>query len=348
MRGGLIVLRLMVLSLLVALLNSCEHRLLTDPAETHYVRVYLDEQIKNITCGIYDPAYEVPEWEAPVNLRAVLADPQTGEVVSERILRGSGKDERGKYIDGYIAAPSGTYDFLVYEVGTFVTKIANPYVFHDMYAYTNPIYDEAYRFIPAAASRAEPECRIVQQPDHLFREVCRQVVVSDTGQIDTLYNSVGEHFEASSMVLSYFLKVNIAGVEWVTSAAALMNGMAGSSMMGEKGAVVESDPVDLFFKTQQADRKRRSGLSSAVLYSTFNTFGKIPGGSTTLRIELMKTDGSSQVEEFDLTEMFDTPMVKDNQWIILEREIVATKPEGTGGMKPGVEGWNEIDADVPM
>ena len=38
----------------LAFITSCEHRELTDPTDIHYVRVYLDEQIKNVTYGFYD------------------------------------------------------------------------------------------------------------------------------------------------------------------------------------------------------------------------------------------------------------------------------------------------------
>ena len=37
-----------------AVLSSCEHRVLTDPTNVHYVRVYLDENIKNVTYGFYN------------------------------------------------------------------------------------------------------------------------------------------------------------------------------------------------------------------------------------------------------------------------------------------------------
>ena len=42
-------------------------------------------------------------------------------------------------------------------------------------------------------------------------------------------------------------------------------------------------------------------------------------------------------------------MALENQWILLDKEINITKPiGGTGGMDPGVEGWNEKEADLFM
>lgn len=324
----------MALCVVLLGLASCEHRILTDPRDNHYIRVYLDEEIKNVTCGFYNPDYDRPAYDSPVNLRAALADPESGEIVSERILRGNGEDERGRYIDGYIAAPAGTYSLLIHGVGSATTRIGEMHDFYDMYAYTDPM--------------GEDSCRM--QPEHLFREVCGQVTVRNSTQTDTLRNSQGDHFTACSMVLSYFMQVRIKGIEWVNSAAVLMSGMAGSAHMHKPDGMVESDPVDLFFMTKCADRKksRDSDVSTAVLYATFNTFGKIEDRSTTMTIEFLKTDGTSHTEVFCLDEMFETSLVRDNRWILLEREITITRPEGTGGLRPGVDEWKDKEADVAM
>lgn len=318
---------------LMSVLASCEHRILTDPKDNHYIRVYLDEEIRNVTCGIYNEAYDRPEYRPPINLRAALADPQTGEVLMEYILRGNGQDEGGRYIDGYIAAPVGRYSLVIHEVGLPSTKIRNMYDYSSMHAYTDPADGVAMR-----------------EPDHMFYDMCDVVNVRYSQHVDTLYNDKGEHFRAGSIALSYFLQLKIKGISWATSASARMSGMAGSSMMNRHGGMVETDPVQVFFQMKAADVMRNTGpeASTAVLYATFNTFGKIYGQNTTLSLDFLKTDGSYQTEEIDITDMFDTPTVKEKQWILIEREIEITKPDGTGGMRPGVDGWKDEISDVPM
>ena len=49
---------LAILFLFIPFFSSCEHRELSDPNTGHYLRVYLDEEIKNVTCGFYDEAGE--------------------------------------------------------------------------------------------------------------------------------------------------------------------------------------------------------------------------------------------------------------------------------------------------
>lgn len=126
---------------LMLLFTACEHRELSDPNTGHYLRIYLDENIKNVTCGFYDESLKHPEYKRPHVMRVVLADPASGRVVSERFFQSQGEDERGYYIDGHIGAEAGTYNLLVYNFGSAVTHIRNEQSYFDMQAYTNPVRD---------------------------------------------------------------------------------------------------------------------------------------------------------------------------------------------------------------
>jgi hypothetical protein len=46
--------------------------------------------------------------------------------------------------------------------------------------------------------------------------------------------------------------------------------------------------------------------------------------------------------------MFDTPMVQDKQWIIIDKVIEITPPEGEtgGGLQPGVGDWNQHEGSI--
>ena len=69
-------------------------------SNTHYVRVYVNESIQNVTTGFYNEGYTRPEYKSPDVLRVFLADPQTGRVKAERFLRNNDRDENGLYYDG--------------------------------------------------------------------------------------------------------------------------------------------------------------------------------------------------------------------------------------------------------
>lgn len=340
---------ILLLSLLCAF-ASCEHRPLTDPDSGHYVRVYLDEQIKNVTCGFYNDSLEKPAYKRPSNLRAILTDPSSGRIISERILRNHGEDDRGHYIDGYMAAPKGTYNFMVYELGTPVTLIRESENFYEMQAYTNPINDNYLQYLPSTKIGIDNN-KIVNKPDHLFHDVCKGVSIINHN--DTIWNSKHDYFTGKSLVKSYYIQIKIKGIEWITSAASLISGVAGSVYMRERDELCTSDSVHIFFGMNYMGKRAvpDENTSSATLYATFNTFGKIPNIQTmyTLSFEFTRSDGSTQVEKIDITELFDTETVIENQWILLEQEIIIDPPADAkpeGGLKPGVEEWIDIDATV--
>jgi hypothetical protein len=114
----------------------------------------------------------------------------------------------------------------------------------------------------------------------------------------------------------------------------------------------EDDPINLYFSMLYNGNKKRSasGDSAEILYATFTTFGKIPDltSELTLNFEFSKSDGSSQVEIIDITEVFKTTLAIENQWLLLDKEISISKPIGSGGIDPGVGGWKDEEADLPM
>lgn len=336
---------------IASLLMSCEHRPLDEPKNARYIRVYIDEDIKNVTCGIYNEAYERPEYVRPRAMRVVAADPNTGKVVSERYIQEQGTDEHGYYMHGYISLPPGTYNMLVYSYGSAYTLISNPYSYYAMAAYTSPVSEYYNQYMPSISQTKGPE-GIRQQPDHIFHEVVEGVTTQVSPTVDTLRHADGSYYKAHSMVKSYYIQLKVKGIEWATSAISVLSGMAGSSLMHSHEGMVETDNTNVLFSMKQASRYRSTddGSSSAVLYTTFHTFGKLPDHQNMLAVsfEFMKRDGTSQVEEIDITDMFSTPMVRDNQWILIEKEIELLPPAdgSSGGMTPGVDDWDDIESGI--
>jgi hypothetical protein len=162
----------------------------------------------------------------------------------------------------------------------------------------------------------------------------------------------GDFFTARSIAKSYYLQLKITGVEWVKSAAAVLSGLSGSSLLCKEEGIIETDPVNLYFSMLYKGNKKRSsnGDQAEILHATFTTFGKIPDMTSelTLNFEFVKSDGSSQIETIDITEVFKTPLAIENQWLLLDKEIIISKPIGGGGMDPGVDGWKDEEADLPM
>ena len=339
-------------SLFIFLLSACEHRELVDSNTGHYLRIYVDEEIKNVTCGFYDESLEHPEYKRPYVMRVVLADPESGRIVSERYFQNRGEDERGYYIDGHISAEHGTYNLLVYSFGSAVTHIRDEQDYNNMQAYTNPISDYYLQYMPTSRQEVD-EKNILCEPEHLFHAVGEPIVIPKSLKVDTLKTASGDWFEAHSVVKSYYLQVRIKGFQWVTSAVSMLSGMAGSTVLHNHDGMVKDNPVHLFFTMNYTGKEamRDGSGTTATLYTTYSTFGKIPDMTSTLTLnfEFMKKGGSSQVEKLDITPEFEKPLARNQQWILLEHEIVITPPEGAaGGMTPSVDMWGDVEADIQI
>ena len=332
-------------------LLSCEHRPLEDPYNVHYLRIYIDEQVRNVTYGFYDESRVKPEYLRPRVLRVVLTDPATDQVVTERYLQTYGEDERGYYVDGYIVADAGRYNMMVYNFGTERTKIRRENSFHQMQAYTQPVSESYYQYFPTMQEAIEKQ-QIRYCPDHLYLATGEPLIVNNNSLVDTLYNQQGNFFTAQSAVKSYYLQFRIKGFEYVTTAVSLLSGVAGSTTLSTR-ELDASDPVNVFFDMDYAEVEiARDGESkTAILYATFNTFGKLPDEENiyTMNFEFTRTDGTTQVESIDITDMFDDPIVKEKQWILIDKEIEITPTTGDGGgLKPGVGNWEDEWCDIEL
>lgn len=74
---------IVLLCVSAAIWSGCERRPLVDPGSGHYVRVYVDTEVQNYTCGFYDREGQRvhPRYQAPEVMRVMLCDRTTGRQV---------------------------------------------------------------------------------------------------------------------------------------------------------------------------------------------------------------------------------------------------------------------------
>lgn len=343
--------RLMLILFAVILAVSCERRPLVDLSNTHYVRIYIDEHLKNVTTGFYNESNDRPEYKSPAIMRIALTDPETGNVRAERYLRNTGEDERGRWYDGYIVAEPGMYNVMAYNFDTESTIVSGTNSHYDAMAYTNSIASHLYSKIPSRVKSPVENEKIVYDPDHLFVVDCGDIYVPYVEQIDSLQTQDGDWFHGESIVQSYYLQVRIKGMQYVSSSVALLNGMAGSAMLHGRRKN-EDHEVTIYFDMNGSSSSETAD-SVAVLYATFNTFGRIDGMGNQLEItfDFLTTNGSHYSEVLDITDVFETPEAIQNQWILIDKVIEVPKPEngsasGGGGFQPNVGEWEDINTDI--
>lgn len=338
--------RLILCLFVVAACAGCKRRPLVDLENVHYLRVYLDEELLNVTTGFYDASLEHPDYDTPEILRAVLCDPATDRVTAETYLRNSGSDARGNYLDGYITAYPGDYNLLVYNYDTETTQIRDAQTYRAAEAYTGEI-DSYLRSQLYSRSGATDE-RIVYDPDHLFAARRTSLNIPYRTHVDTLRTEAGDYFTARSIVKTYYLQIRVKNAQYLSSTVALLTGLAGSKRLSDESCRSD-DPVTVYFGMRQAD-VRRDGAETAVIYATFSTFDKLPDRDNSLEIsfELATTYGVTYTASLDITDKFSEPDAVEHQWILIDRTIEIPEPgdPSGGGFSPGVDDWNDIGSDI--
>ena len=352
--------RFMNILLALAVLVACERRPLVDISNTHYVRVYINEEIRNVTHGFYNEEYARIPYESPDILRVILSDPETGNVKAERFLRDVGHDEKGTYYEGYIISDPGHYVLTAYNFDTETTVMSSVNNHNEAKATTNEIASHLRTKIPSRASKSpssgksENIEKIVYDPDHLFVAHCKDVYIPYADELDTLRTPEGKHFSAETLVKSYYLQVRVKGMEYASSSVGLLTGMSGSSWVDGRG-MDNNDNVTLYFELLEGENPAAGMVKSddegyATIYTTFSTFGKIPDAENELEItfDFITTYGKPYSATFDITGLFSTQEAMESQWLLLEHTIEIPEPpkiEG-GGFKPSVDDWKDVETDI--
>lgn len=329
--------------------SSCQFRPLEEMSNTHYLRVYLDEDMRNLTEGFYNESYQRPAYSTPQVLHVVLADPSTGDVVAERYLRNMGEDADGRYLDGYVICEPGEWDLLVWNFDTEATQVRDERNVFDAMGYTNEIASHLRAGLSSRnSSKTEEPERIVYDPDPLFVAQSR-VVLPYVEKVDTLRPSGGGRFEARCITETWFLQVRVKGMDFVTSAKSLLTGMAGSMWMWNP-RMNEVDPVTLYFDMNEGERNDAD--ATTIVYATFSTFGRLPGVVNDLQVtfDFVTTYGTTYSETLDITLKFDEDEALKHQWILLDKDVVIEIPDppaiSGGGFNPGVGNWDDIETDL--
>ena len=183
--------------------TGCEHRPLEmrEYEENIFVRVYYDENIRNVSFGFYDESKKKPEYSSPKMMRVAFFDNVSDKLVSERYLYDCGRDERGYYIQGKMNLPNGKYNMLAYNFDTNEIETRNNYSYRTISAYTNALSEsEANRFF---SSRGDDATNICRQPDHLFVAKVEDVEIGKPIYYeapDTIKNNTGTYPVAETIV----------------------------------------------------------------------------------------------------------------------------------------------------
>lgn len=347
--------------LFLILCSACEHRPLETPypKENLFVKIYFDENIRNVNYGFYDETKKRPEYNSPQLMRIIFCDQESDKLITERYLHECGVDEKGYYIQGFVNVPNGRYNVMAYNFDTKYIKVENNGTYSNMVATTEYLTEsEENRIFKSRGENANADEPIYRQPDHLFVSRIEDFEVNTCDIYncsDTLKTAENKLPTAESIVKTYYMQFNVKGVEYVRSAVALISGMAASKNM-HTGEMVMDHVASIYFglnNGKENNLRTTDGNENTVAYASFNTFGKLPytEGYIDITFEFNTVYNTVQTETFRVTDMFETDEVKEKQWIIIDKIIEIVPPEGAdigGGMSPGVSEWKEIEGSITI
>ena len=310
---------ILVVALSALLFSACKRR----PMEEAYLRVYLDLTIDKEIVN-----YEVKDGE-PGLMRVAFFDSVTKEYLSHDYVPSTG---------GYIFAPFGTVDMVVYNLDAGQTHIRNYYDWDDIEAFTYDIDEQSRspftRYLQSRVDTRPSYENIRETPGHLFVARKYNIFIPQHISQDVLIIQA----TAKTVVQSWTVEIEgITGMEYVGSVAMMISGQSESHFLSS--ATLSPNPVAIYINVINAQRR------STVMHSRFETFGREKTSGDVALLSVLFTDimGHPYMYNFDVSDQMEN---NPKQHIYINYDIDIPEPETGGGFKPEVDQWDEYVYDI--
>lgn len=227
---------------------------------------------------------------------------------------------------GFINVPAGTYDMVVYSLGTEVTRVDGTDTRAGGYAFTSRTGSKVRL---SSETKSIDEFDVIYEPDPIYVARLSDVVIPVHSAQDKTIILEGV---LEPLLDTYTFEVkHIEGAERIQRADVYITGQAPSKYLWD-GRFTNRQCAIYFQGSLDAEKEH--------LYTVFNTFGKLADARSDvyLNVQLTDTGGSRYQWVYDVTDQFDNP---DNtgHHIVIDDQIVIPEP-GTGGFNPNVHDWD--------
>lgn len=320
---------------------SCQFRELEEMKYQTDIQVDVDiNAVLNVTCDIYNELIPPPAIESEV-FRVLFFDSKEDKLVGDSFIYDSFVDPvtGNKGIRGNVSIMPGDYRILIYTFGTESTLIENYDSWEKSRAYTSALSENELRALSLKSSGDEP---IHYQPNHLL------VASNDLESIPYHSGVYTISSAARSVVESYYLQVKVKGLEYVSSAKAVLSSMAPSVNMNTKTPNYEP-PVSIYI-----DLLKSKDGEDDVVCNVFNTFGRIPESENELKVtfDIKTVDGRNVTKEFEISDLFESDLCRKHHWLLIDEVIDVPKPPetpgGGGGFEPTVDDWEKEEHEIEI
>ncbi len=255
------------LAALLMLSVSCERRPLEDASELIRIMVEINvEFISNVTMDIYNENIPVPDFNTDM-MRVMVYDPDTKNLFKQKLISSKTIDENGNQVfSGSLDISYGNFNFLVYNFGTPYTRVESVNNEDEIVAFTDPIPESLRdRYLSTKiGEEASKPISINYEPDHLVVASEKNLRVSPHDSvvvIKTVARPIND---------TYYLQIHVEGMQFASSATAVISGLSPSVRFGAGVRTVEPS-VAVAFDLNKSTDYRLPGANKDVLCAVFNT-----------------------------------------------------------------------------
>lgn len=334
----------------VAAFCSCERRPLNDPSEFVQILVEVNvTAVANVRVNVYNEHIPVPDLTTDM-MRVLVYDTQTKNLLSQSFLSAKTINEAGNQVlSGALNISYGNYDILVYNFDTPTTQVNGESNEESITAFTTELPPALKNSYLGRTKAVDDDYQIRYEPDHLVVAAEHNLRISPH---DTL---VVIQTEATSVVDSYYLQIHVEGMQYASSATAVITGLSPANHFG-LGIRETNPPVGVAFDLLKSTDENIPGENKDVLCAVFNTFGKIPGSDSELTVTFNVIDIAGNLQKFEtsLNRIFLTEDAIERHWLLIDETWVIENPdpdgpsEGGGGFQPTVDDWEEEQGEIVL
>ena len=345
---------------------ACERRPLLDQSEA--VRIKIKVNVKAVTnvntnirssvrlygtnTTLWDPKLEQLD---PQMMRVLVYDPDTEKLLAQSFITSTDVDEEGnKVFNGNLGISHGNYNFLVYNFDTPTTQVTAENSEASILAYTNEIPSNLKaKYLGTKAETDYEDMSIRYEPEHLLVANEKDVRISPH---DTL---VVVETVANTIVDTYYLQVRVKGLQFASSATAVISGLSPSNHIGYNERTIDPTAA-VVFEMQKAQDLSLDGDNKDVLCAVFNTFGKIKETSSNLYVTFNVYDSAGNLLQYsaNMDTIFNSEEAIKYHWLIIDDSyLVIDIPDpqggdhpqtGNGGFQPQVDDWEEETGEISL
>ena len=335
---------LLAAALVMVSFSACHRRPLEEPSGAVRIAIKVDvKTVTNVNANIRSSVIlygsNTSLWDEklsqldPELMRVLVYDPETDKLLTQSFISSTEIDAEGnKVFMGSLGISHGNYNFLVYNFDTPTTQVNQENSEQSIIAFTDEVSPAMKARYLGTKADDDEDINIHYEPEHLLVANEKDVRISPH---DTL---VVVRTEASTVVDTYYLQVRVKGMQFASSASAVISGLSPSNHIGYNIRTVDPSAA-VVFDMQKGQDLSLDGDNKDVLCAVFNTFGKIDQVSSDLYVTFNVFDTAGNLRQYtaNLDDVFKTEEAILYHWLIVDESclVIDIPDPGVNPPTPG-------------